>query len=268
MASSDWPDEPSDRLDGRVAVVTGASADGDGLTNGRAAALVLAQAGAHVVCVGRRAAPVERTAEMIRNDGGSAIAVAADVAADADCARVVRTALDAYGRIDLLDNNVGVPHRGDVVSASPESWEESWRVNVLGIVNLSRHAIPAMIAAGGGAIVNIGSLRSLRPRDEAPYATTKGAVVALTQSMAVSHGHDGIRVNCVVVGPVHTDAPVGRSLTAEQREQRRSASLLGVEGTSWDTAHAVRYLLSDRARYVTGQVLLVDGGVSLASPAR
>ncbi|HWL45227.1 MAG TPA: SDR family oxidoreductase [Ilumatobacter sp.] len=266
--SADWPDEPSDRLDGRVAIVTGASADGNGLTNGRAAALVLARAGARVVCVGRRREPAERTAELIRGEGGDALAVAADVGDDAACAEVVRTALDAYGRIDLLDNNVGVPHTGDVVASSAEAWADSWRTNVMAIVNLSRHAIPAMVAAGGGAIVNIGSLRALRPRDEAPYATTKGAVISLTRSMAVSHGPDGVRVNCVVVGPVQTDALLGRQMTHEQREQRRAASVLGVEGTSWDTAHAVRYLLSDRARYVTGQALVVDGGVSLTSPKR
>ncbi|WP_116996533.1 SDR family NAD(P)-dependent oxidoreductase [Desertimonas flava] len=263
------PVDPGEALDGKVAIVTGASGDDDGLTNGRAAAILLGRAGAAVVCVGRRSGPAERTAEMIEADGGSAIAVAADVADDDDCARVVHAAIDAYGRLDLLDNNVGIPFTGSVVSAPTEAWTQSWQVNVESMVSMSRHAIPAMCrTAGGGAIVNISSMRALRPIDEAPYATTKGAVISLTKAMAVAHGRDGIRVNCVVIGPVFTSSPLGRSMTAEQRERRRTASLLGIEGTSWDTANAVRFLLSERARFITGQVLAVDGGVALTSAAR
>lgn len=255
-------------LAGRVAIVTGASADGDGLTNGRAAALLLGRAGARVVCVGRRPGPVQRTVELITAAGGEAVAVAADVSAEMECRRVVDEALRAFGRVDLLDNNVGIAHRGNLLATPLATWRKAWEVNVESIVSMCRFAIPAMAEAGGGAIVNIGSLRGLRPLDEVAYATTKGALISLTRALAVAHGVDGVRVNCVVVGPVFTDSPMGRSLSAEQRDARRRASPLGVEGTSWDTANAVRFLLSDRAAFVTGQALVVDGGVGLVSPRR
>lgn len=260
-------EELDDGLAGRVAIVTGAGVDGEGIANGRAAAIVLGRAGAAVVCVGRRLERVERTAEMVEAAGGRALAVAADVSLEDDCRRVVETAVDAFGRIDLLDNNVGIAEDGSVVTADSSAWLTSWKTNVESIVFMGKYAIPAMQRNGGGAIVNIGSLRALRPQDEAPYATTKGAVISLTQAMAVKHGPEGIRVNCLVIGPVYTST-LDTRITAEQREQRRLASALEIEGTAWDTANAVRFLLSDHSRFITGQVLVIDGGVSLKSPRR
>ena len=124
-----------------------------------------------------------------------------------------------------------------------------------------------MIERGGGAIVNVSSISALRPRGLTAYSTSKGAVIALTKAMAVDHAADGIRVNCVAPGPVFTPMVSG-DMTEERRAQRVKATPLGIEGTGWDIGHAVTFLLSDAARYITGQTLVVDGGVTLQGPER
>jgi len=143
------------------------------------------------------------------------------------------------------------------------------QVNVETMFLVSKHAIPAMIrSGGGGAIVNVSSISALRPRGLTTYTVSKGAVIALTKAMAVDHGPDGIRVNCVAPGPMYTPMVYARGMTANAREQRRKASVLGLEGSGWDVGHAVRFLLSDHARYITGQTLVVDGGTTLVGPSR
>jgi NAD(P)-dependent dehydrogenase (short-subunit alcohol dehydrogenase family) len=143
------------------------------------------------------------------------------------------------------------------------------QVNVDSMYLCAKYAIPAMIrTAGGGAIVNVSSISALRPRGLTVYSTSKGAVITLTRAMAVDHGKDGIRVNCVAPGPVFTPMVYERGMPQEARDQRRRASVLGIEGSGWDVGHAVRFLLSSHARYITGQTLVVDGGVTLVGPAR
>lgn len=143
------------------------------------------------------------------------------------------------------------------------------RVNVESMFLVSKFAIPAMVASGdGGAIVNVSSISALRPRGLTAYSTSKGAVIALTKAMAVDHGRDGIRVNCVAPGPVLTPMVGGEGMDPDSREQRRRASLLRIEGTGWDIGKAVRFLLSEEARYITGQVLVVDGGTTVRGPDR
>ncbi|HKB27237.1 MAG TPA: SDR family oxidoreductase, partial [Methylomirabilota bacterium] len=170
--------------------------------------------------------------------------------------------------LDLLDNNVGIGSRGSVVDESEESWRRVMDVNLHSMFLTAKHAIPAMRRAGGGAIVNVSSISALRPRGLTAYSVSKGAVIALTRAMAVDHGPEGIRVNCVAPGPVYTPMVYQRGMSASARERRRKASALGVEGTGWDIGHAVRFLLSDFARYVTGHTLVVDGGTSLTAPER
>jgi NAD(P)-dependent dehydrogenase (short-subunit alcohol dehydrogenase family) len=255
-------------LDGKVAVVTGGGAAGEGIGNGRAAAILLAKAGARVVVVDREGALAKRTVEMIGECGGEAMAVEADVTRAADCAAMVKAALDRFGRLDLLDNNVGIGSRGSVVDETEESWRRVMQVNVDSMFLAAKHAIPAMRRAGGGAIVNVSSISALRPRGLTAYSVSKGAVIALTRAMAVDHGAEGIRVNCVAPGPVYTPMVYGRGMSEAARDRRRRASALGIEGTGWDIGHAVRFLLSEQARYITGHVLVVDGGTSLTAPAR
>jgi NAD(P)-dependent dehydrogenase (short-subunit alcohol dehydrogenase family) len=258
----------SNGLAGKVAIVTGGGAAGDGIGNGRAAAILLAHAGARVVVVDREKALAQRTVTMIEEAGSQAVAVEADVTRSADCAAVVQTALDRFGRLDLLDNNVGIGSRGTVLDETEENWRRVMQVNVDSMFLMARHAIPAMKRQGGGAIVNVSSISALRPRGLTVYTVSKGAVIALTRAMAVDHGRDGIRVNCVAPGPVYTPMVYQRGMSPTARDRRRQASALRIEGTGWDIGHAVRFLLSDHARYITGHVLVVDGGTTLSAPER
>jgi NAD(P)-dependent dehydrogenase (short-subunit alcohol dehydrogenase family) len=173
-----------------------------------------------------------------------------------------------YGRLDYLDNNVGIGSRGTVVDETEESWRRLMTVNVDTMFLAAKHAIPAMRRTGGGAIVNVSSISALRPRGLTAYSVSKGAVIALTRAMAVDHGQEGIRVNCVAPGPVYTPMVYQRGMSAASRDRRRTASALKVEGTGWDIGHAVRFLLSDFARYITGHTLVVDGGTTLSAPER
>jgi NAD(P)-dependent dehydrogenase (short-subunit alcohol dehydrogenase family) len=267
---SDPQSPPNDRgLAGKVAIVTGGGAPDDGIGNGRAAAMLLARAGARVLVVDILREAAEQTVAMIEQEGGSAAAFVADVADEPQCRALVDAAIGQFGRLDLLDNNVGIGGRGSVVDTAVEDWRRIMQVNVDSMFLVSRHAIPAMIdTAGGGAIVNVSSISALRPRGLTAYSTSKGAVIALTRAMAVDHGPQGIRVNCVAPGPIYTPRMYTGQMTPAGREARRQASVLGIEGLGWDIGHAVRFLLSAEARYVTGQTLVVDGGASLVGPAR
>lgn len=256
-------------LAGKVAIVTGGGAVGDGIGNGRAAAILLARAGTKVLVVDREFNLAQRTVEMISAEGGTAVAIATDVTDEAQCAIMVQTTLDRFGRLDFLDNNVGINSLGSVTYSTLESWHRVMQVNIDSMFLSSRHAIPAMINyAGGGAIVNVSSISALRPKGNTAYSTSKGAVIALTRAMAVDHGRDHIRVNCVAPGPVFTPLVYDPGMSEATRDLRRRASVLGIEGTGWDIGYAVRFLLSDHARFITGQTLVVDGGVTLMGPSR
>lgn len=263
------PRDDSDGLAGKVALVTGGGAADDGIGNGRAAALLLARSGVHVVVVDRKLELAERTVAMLKADGGSGLALEADVTDEEQCHRIVGATLDRFGRLDLLDNNVGIGSRGSVVDETAERWRRVMQVNVETMFLVAKYAIPAMLLTGdGGAIVNVSSISALMPRGLTAYSTSKGAVIALTKAMAVDHGRDGIRVNCVAPGPMYTPMVYAAGMSEAARAQRTRASLLGIEGSGWDVGHAVHFLLSGHARYITGQVLVVDGGTTLRSPAR
>ncbi|KAH7055763.1 short chain dehydrogenase reductase [Macrophomina phaseolina] len=272
-------------LAGKVAIVTGAGSAGSGIGNGRAAAILLAEDGCAVLCVDRDAAAAAATVDMIRADrsssrpslGTQAAACAADVSVPAECERVVRTAVETFGRLDILVNNVGILGAGgDATAVEPEGWEHGMRVNVGSMVWMAKHAIPAMLrndrAEGGGlrgSVVNIGSVAGLGGGiGDLLYPVSKGAVVNLTQSMAFQHGKDGIRVNCVCPGAVWTPLISENPLANENtRKARGKLNLLGVEGTGWDTGYAVRWLAGPESRWITGVILPVDGGLSSTLPS-
>jgi NAD(P)-dependent dehydrogenase (short-subunit alcohol dehydrogenase family) len=259
-------------LNGKVAIVSGAGGPiggglEDGVTNGRAAAILLARAGAKVCVVGRTPELAQYTADLIAKEGGEAFAHVADVSAEAGCKGAVEATMARYGRLDCLDNNVGRNVPGDVTQMPLDQWRDMFALNVDSMMLMCKYAIPAMIESGGGAIVNIGSLRSLRPQNSTVYTVTKGAVSALTASLAADHGAQGIRANCVVLGPVFTPN-IARGLTPEKRRLRVEASLLKREGSGWDTGQLVRFLLSEQSRFITGQSICLDGGASLIGPSR
>ena len=257
------------RLQDKVAIVTGGGSRGPGIGNGRAASILFARAGAKVLLVDRDLSAADATLAMITEEGGEAATFEADVTSAEDCAAMVAGALDRWGRLDILHNNVGIGSRGSVVDLDPDDWNRVLEVNVTGMMLTSRAAIPAMAASGGGAIVNISSIAAMRARGLTAYTTSKGAVIALTRAMAVDHAGDGIRVNCIAPGPVYTPmVGAGGAMPEELRERRRRASILEIEGTGWDIGYAALFLASDEARYITGVVLPVDGGVLLRGPAR
>jgi NAD(P)-dependent dehydrogenase (short-subunit alcohol dehydrogenase family) len=261
--------EDDQGLAGKVAIVTGGGAAGDGIGNGRASCLLLGRSGTTVLVVDRDEGLAKRTAEMITAEGGKASAMSVDVTDEAQCAAMAREAVSRHGRLDFLVNNVGIGSRGSVVDEKADTWRRVMQVNVETMFLASKAAIPEMIrTAKGGAIVNISSISALRPRGLTTYSASKGAVIALSRAMAVDHGPDGIRVNCVAPGPVYTPMVYARGMTPTARDQRRRASVLGLEGTGWDIGQAVRFLLSGHARYITGHVLVVDGGATLVGPAR
>lgn len=256
------------RLEGMVAIVTGAGSRGPGIGNGRAAAILFAREGARVALVDQVAEWAEQTRRMIADEEGDSFVIEADVTRSAECERIVQAVVQRYGPINILQNNVGISGSGTVVDVDETRWEEVMCVNVKSMMLMSKHVIPVMAANGGGAIVNISSISAIRPRGEAAYTTSKGAVNALTQVMAVDHAAQGIRVNCILPGPVFTPMVQAAGLTSEQREIRAKGNLLGIEGTGWDVGWAAVFLASPEARWITGQLLCVDGGVTLLSPPR
>ncbi len=257
------------RLAGKVAIVTGAGSQLDeGIGNGRAAAILFAREGAKVLLVDHKLSAAEVTHAAIAAEGGESATFEADVTVSAQCEAMVAKAVERWGRLDILQNNVGIGGNGNVLTIDEDHWDRVMRVNVKSMMLTSRYAIPAMIASGGGAITNISSIAAQRPSGITPYSTSKGAVESLTKAMAVDHAKDGIRVNAIEPGPVYTPMVYARGMTDELRERRRNSSLLKLEGTAWDIGHAAVYLASDEARYVTGVILPVDGGVSLVGPSR
>lgn len=256
------------RLEGKVAIVTGAGSQAQGIGNGRATAILFAREGAKVLLVDNSPAAAELTLEMVKKEGGEAEIFVGDVSKNDDCRNMVERAVKRWGRLDILDNNVGIEGSGSVVTAKEEDWDRVMAVNVKSMMLTGKYAVPAMAAGGEGSIINISSIGALRPRGLTPYSTSKGAVIALTRAMAVDHGKDGIRVNCVVPGPMYTPMVYSRGMTEELRDRRRQASLLKIEGTGWDIGYAALFLASDEARFITGVVLVVDGGVTLATPPR
>lgn len=251
------------RLDGRVAIVTGAGSRSEGIGNGRAAAVLLARRGARVLVLDNEQAAGEATCELIRHEGNEAQVFCADVSQAEQCRQAVNTAVGAWGRVDILINNVGIGGPdGTALDLDLEAWDTAMRVNVTSMMLMARFAIPEMLRQGGGSIVNIASVAGLLGGTPSlMYPTSKGAVVNMTRAMASHHGTEGIRVNCVAPGMVHTPMVAGR-MTPETREMRRKRSLLQTEGTAWDVGHAVAYLASDEARWVTGVILPVDAGAT------
>jgi NAD(P)-dependent dehydrogenase (short-subunit alcohol dehydrogenase family) len=255
----------SGRLAGKVAIVAGAGASGAVIGNGQATAIQFAREGAKVLCADAVEERARATVDMIAKEGGTGSAIRVDVSKAADCKAMVQAAVERYGRLDILDNNVGISVRADVLEVTEEAWDRVMAVNVKSIMLASKHAIPEMKKAGGGSIINISSVAGLRANQSTPYTTSKAAIVGLTRSMAGDHGRDGIRVNCILPGLIYGPMTAPR-MDEEIRRKRREAGALGTEGTGWDVAWAALFLASDESRWITGVALPVDAGFLVMSP--
>lgn len=257
------------RLEGKIAIVTGAGQQ-PGATpgNGRATAIRFAEEGATCVLVDINRDWAEETRAMI--GGGNAIVVAADVTDEAACQAVVRETLERFGRVDVLHNNVGLS-KGD--RATPdldaEVWDRIMTLNLKSMFLMCKAALPTMRAQGSGAIINISSTASLSMRPTVTYKTSKGAINTFTQHVAAENARFGVRANAILPGLIDTPMAIERRAqeTGRPREairaERDALVPMGHMGEAWDVAHAAVFLASDEARYITGVLLPVDGGLVL-----
>ena len=259
------------RLEGKVAIVTGAGSSGPGVGTGKATAIVYAREGAKVLLVDLDPKAARETLDVIEGVGGVASIFAADVSRIEDCEALVEAAVERYGGVDILFNNVAIISLGSVVDADEQEWDRVMQVNVKSMMLTSKFAVPRMAAAGGGSIVNVSSVEAFRggANQLIAYSVSKGAIVTLTTSMAVQHGRDNVRVNGIVPGYLYTPLISG-FLSDEDREEirdrRRNSAPLGVEGNAWDIAWAAAFLASDEARWITGVMLPVDAGLLATMP--
>ncbi|MBV9782719.1 MAG: SDR family oxidoreductase [Acidisphaera sp.] len=259
------------RLDGKVAIVTGAGCVGPGWGNGRAAATIFAREGALVFGVDKNPESMRETADRIAEFGGRFHGAACDVTHGDAVADMVSACLSHFGRIDILLNNVGGSAAGGPVEMAEEVWDRQIDANLKSVFLTCKHVLPVMESQGGGAIVNIASTSALRWTGSAQiaYASAKAGVVQFSRVLAVQYASKRIRVNTVVPGQMHT--PMVEARLAGQRTggdvdrllaERQARIPLGFMGDGRDTAHAALFLASDEARFITGTEIVVDGGMT------
>lgn len=243
------------RLVNKTAIVTGASR---GI--GRTVAKVLAEQGASVVLAGRTRAALEEAAEEIRSRGGQATAVVCDVTVEGDVEQLVKATLEGYGRVDILVNNAGITRDGLVMRMSEEDWDAVLDTNLKSVYRCTRAVLRPMLKQRAGRIVNIASVVGLTGNaGQANYSAAKAGIVAFTKSVAREVASRGITVNAVAPGYIDTD--MTRALSPEQRERILSGIPMGRMGSTEDVAYAVAFLAGEEAGYITGQTLVVDGGL-------
>ena len=259
------------RLKGKCAVIVGAGqTPGETIGNGRAIAILFAREGADVLCVDRDIGRAHETVKMIHAEGGKAHALAANIVKAADCAHIVEAAQSRWGRLDILVNNVGIGGGGDGPAhrLSEEAFDRILQVNLKGMWQTLKAALPMMREAGAGSIVNISSLAGVAGGNQTAYEISKAAVNRLTTSVAQANASKGVRCNAVAMGLIDTPMAVAGIAEATGqdpeavRQARNSRVPLGARmGTAWDTANAALFLAGDDARFITGVILPVDGGM-------
>jgi NAD(P)-dependent dehydrogenase (short-subunit alcohol dehydrogenase family) len=251
------------RLSGKVALITGAAS---GI--GRAAALRFAAEAAEVVAVDLDADGLADTAALVAEVGGTISTWTADVARSEDCEAMVEHAEASFGHLDVLFNNAGVMLEGDddAVSTEESVWDRTMAINAKGVFLGCKHGIPALRRAGGGSVINTASFVAVvgAATPQLAYTASKGAVLALTRELAVIHAREGIRVNALCPGPLHTEMLMSFLDTEEKRHRRLVHIPMGRFGQATEIAHAALFLASDESSFVTGSDFLVDGGITAA----
>ena len=250
------------RLAGKVALITGG---GTGI--GKAVALAFVREGAKIAVAGRRVEKLQEVVGEIKAKGGDGIAIACDVARAADAETAVKRAVERFGLLNVLVNNAGIVSATTVETIKEEEWDQLMSINLKGPFLMSRAALPAFRSAGGGAIVNVGSVLGLTAvKDRAAYCASKGGVTMLTKAMAVDHAQDKIRVNCICPALVETEmvrgvfgaSPQGQAM----RESRVAAIPIGRIGRPEDVAELAVFLASEESSWLTGAAIPLDGGIS------
>jgi len=250
------------RVEGKVAIVTGAGSSGPGMGNGKATAVLFAIEGAKVVAVDRNLDAAKETVGIIVSKGGEAIAYQADVTKEAEASAVVEAAISNYGKLDILFNNVGAGWGNLGLEVSPEDWDGVMQVNLKSVLFMCKYAVPRLIENGGGAIVNNASMAAFQAHPLYAYSVSKAGVVAFTRCLAGSLAEKNIRVNCVAPG--FMDTPMVASIMTEGRVAWVEANVpMKRHGRGEETAAAVLFLASDQASYITGHTVCVDGGLSI-----
>ena len=255
------------RLANKVAIVTGAGTRSQNVSGvGVATAKAFADQGAKILIVDIDETAAQITESAITEAGGEASIYVADVAHESGCRELVEAAVKSYGKLDILMNSVGILGRGSVMEIEEDSWQRVLDVNLKSMAFISKFAVPAMIDSGGGSIINISSVDGIRAgmSHSITYAASKGGVIAMTRAMAVHHGRDNIRVNCIAPGMIYTS--MVEAVNEKRRELRRQIAPLGTEGTAEDVALAAVFLASDESRWITGVLLPVDAGLMAAGP--
>lgn len=249
------------RLKDKVAIVSGAGSIRPGMGNGKATAILFAREGAKVVAVDKNLEAAEETVRLIVEAGGEAKAVQADVTKEAEAKKVVDATMAAYGKVDILFNNVGIGLGGSGLNVTEEEWDAVIDTNLKSMLFMCKCAVPEMRKAGGGAIVNNASMAAYYGHRIYAYATSKAGVTGLTRSLAVGLAKYNIRVNCVAPGFI--DTPMVQPIMGEKRERGIEERVpMRRHGKAEEIANAVLFLASDEASYITGQILCVDGGMS------
>jgi NAD(P)-dependent dehydrogenase (short-subunit alcohol dehydrogenase family) len=222
--------------------------------------------GAKVLIVDMDEAAANTTQQAITKAGGEASIFVADVASEAGCKALVDAAVERYGKLDILMNSVGIGGRGMVTEVTEENWNRVLDVDLKSAVFISKYAVPEMIKNGGGSIINVSSVDGMRAAmtKNIPYNAAKGGLITVTKAMAVHHGRDNIRVNCIAPGMLFTS--MTEAMDDRRRQIRRDLAPLGIEGKAEDIAMAASFLASDEARWITGVLLPVDAGLMAAGP--
>ncbi len=265
-------------MTGKVAIVTGAGSVGPGWGNGKATATLLARQGASVFLVDVNEAAAEETRGILESEGNTCAVHRCDMLDAAQVQAMVQACRDRFGRIDILVNNVGGSAPGDAVSMPEEVWDGQIDFNLKTVFLGCKYVLPVMAGQGRGAIVNISSVAGLRNdghggRQHVGYSASKAAVIQFTRSTAGAFVKQGIRCNTVVPGLMHTplvEHRLARTVAGNDAAaliaSRNARTPMGRMGTAWDVAHAVLFLASEEANYITGTEIVVDGGLILASP--